>query len=766
MRLDDLENAEAPAVETYLNKVRVLRRIAGKLIEFLAQLEDFQKKLWLKKKFVVETNYCITLDRIPQELYPEIIANHAQHEEWIKLFAVDEIKGDLVTHSYNNPLTVDFLKANDKLVLDTKFFDDAFKAKLIDSIRDFDEHCDGLLIHSENYQALNLIQAKYKEQVKCIYIDPPYNTGDDGFIYKDSYPSSTWLTMIGDRVELGLKTLSSEGVFFISIGDEEQEHLSTLITERYGKTAFFSTLIWEKKKKGTFLSGYIAKMKDYIICIAKDITKFGGLVGEITSEEETYPCVNPSNQRDKRIIPPGIVSKYKDKDYYLKEGSKISAGNMYLTLLSDLVIEKGVLAKELIIEGNWRYSQDTMMNYAADKTLYITQDLYLRRIVTEPREKRMRDTLLRLGNTGEANYSQYDVNDLGKFGWGTNEDANDELHQLLGEQYAVSYPKPSKLLLQLFASVRIKTGNWVDYFAGSGTTGHAVLNLNREDGGDRKYVLVEMGNYFDTVLKPRMEKVVYSRDWKDGKPVNRHTGISQCIKYLRLESYEDTLNNLVFSEDTIQDKAISNNPRLKEDHMLHYMLDVETRGSSSLLNVDAFDEPDKYQLEVKKPGSDEYIIKNVDLLETFNYLIGLRVEHVAQTQRYQASFTRMVDPELPGDRNTKLVLASGLEARMDGKWWFRKVEGWVPRNPYAPNDGLKDRVLVIWRNRTDNLEEDNLVLNTWFELTCRQDKGKEYNIIYVNGSSNLQLMKRKEDHWEVYDIEGKFFQSMWETEDV
>ncbi|MBE9594995.1 MAG: site-specific DNA-methyltransferase, partial [Proteobacteria bacterium] len=112
MRLDDIENADVPAVETYLTKIKVLRNIASKLIDFLAQLENFQKKLWLKKKFVVETNYCITLDKIPEEFYPEIAANDKQRDEWVKLFAIDEIKQNLLDPEYSRPLTVEFLKAN------------------------------------------------------------------------------------------------------------------------------------------------------------------------------------------------------------------------------------------------------------------------------------------------------------------------------------------------------------------------------------------------------------------------------------------------------------------------------------------------------------------------------------------------------------------------------------------------------------------------------------------------------------------------------
>jgi len=104
---------------------------------------EFQKKLWLKKKFVVETNYCITLDRVPEELHPEIADNEEQRKEWVKLFAIDEIKGDLHSRKYSKPLTVKFLKENLFLVLDTGFFDEEFKERLIASIDDFDEQCDG-----------------------------------------------------------------------------------------------------------------------------------------------------------------------------------------------------------------------------------------------------------------------------------------------------------------------------------------------------------------------------------------------------------------------------------------------------------------------------------------------------------------------------------------------------------------------------------------------------------------------------------------------
>ena len=766
MRLDDIENAEAPAVESYLAKIKVLRKIAGKLIDFLAQLEDFQKKLWLKKKFIVETNYCITLDRVPDELYEEVTVNEMQCEEWIKLFAIDEIQTDLHNPGISRPLTAEFLRANNKLVLDTRLFDESFKARLVASIEDFDEQCDGLLIHSENFQAMNLIKKNIYRKVSNIFVDPPYNTGDDGFLYKDSYPSSTWLCMLDERVSVGINMLTDCGVFFASIGDEEQEHLSTLLRQRYGKNRFFANLIWEKKKKGSFLSGQITRMKDYILCVSKNSKSFQGLIGEIVSDVGTYPCVNASNQRDIRKIPAGISSKYQEKDFTKKAGEIISAGNMNLVLVSDLVIKDGLLAQELIIEGNWRYSQDSMSDYAQNRELYITEDLYLRRIVSKPRYKRMKDLLPRLGNDGESDFRAYDINDLSKFGWGTNEDANEELHQILGEQYAASYPKPSKLLTLLLASSRHSKGYWFDFFAGSGTTGHAVINLNREDNGNRKYILVEIGDNFDTVLKPRIAKVVYSESWRDGKPKARHSGISHCFKYIRLEAYEDTLNNLRLDHNPQRKNAVAANPSLKEDYMLHYLLEVETRGSQSLLNIDAFADPTAYTLEIKKPGTDEYTTRAVDLIETFNYLIGLRVMNTSIPQTLQVTFKRMTDPELPEDQHTKLVVDGCIRQDADGPWWFRKVEGWVPKDPANPNNGQGKNVLIVWRKLTSNIEQDNLILDEWFQKNRTSTRDFEFDTIYVNGSNNLPNLKRDDENWKVRLIEEEFMKRMWNGESV
>lgn len=166
--IDDIDAHTTESFLQHLTVIKAIKAVGAKLIQFLASLENYQKRLWLKKKFVVQADYCITLDRISHDLYADICLNEAQRQEWVRLFAIDEIKGDIHFEAYSEPLTVKFLEENPYLVLDTQFFPADFKHRLVSSIDRIDEQCDGLLINSENFQALQLLQEKYKEQVNTI----------------------------------------------------------------------------------------------------------------------------------------------------------------------------------------------------------------------------------------------------------------------------------------------------------------------------------------------------------------------------------------------------------------------------------------------------------------------------------------------------------------------------------------------------------------------------------------------------------------------
>ena len=326
-------------------------------------------------------------------------------------------------------------------------------------------------------------------------------------------------------------------------------------------------------------------------------------------------------------------------------------------------------------------------------------------------------------------------------------------------QPSFSYPKSIHAVVDAIyiGGARQNYAMVLDHFAGSGTTGHAVINLNRNYGGRRKFTLVEMGDYFDTVLLPRIKKVTFTPEWKNGKPKRLATPEEaerspRIVKVIRLESYEDALNNLETRRTDKQqllldDAEAQGTDGLKEQYILRYMLDVETRGSQSLLNVQAFTDPTAYKLKVKRPGSDESREVNVDLLETFNWLIGLTVRHTAAPRAFSAAFER--------DCEKRLRMKGRLKQEADGRYWFRTVTGITP-------DGR--RTLVIWRKLTGHPEQDNLVLDEWFTRQGYSARDNEFDLIYVNGGNNLENLKTPDDLWKVRLIEEDFHRLMFEME--
>jgi len=269
MRLDDVEETSAPRVEQYLSKIKVIRRLAHKIIDFLAQIENFQKKLWLKKKFVTETNYCVTLDRVPEELYPEIAANDAQREEWVRLFAIDEIKGDMFSPAYSEPLKKEFLEDNPFLMLDTQFFDREFKDKLLASLDSIEDLCGGVLLRGENFQSLNMMQKMYREKVKSIYIDPPYNTSASEIIYKNDFKHSSWLSFITGRLLATERLMYGESILCITIDDFEFSKLFTFMEDRYSRDRILGVAAIKNNPSGRATPKGFSIAHEYAIFLAK-----------------------------------------------------------------------------------------------------------------------------------------------------------------------------------------------------------------------------------------------------------------------------------------------------------------------------------------------------------------------------------------------------------------------------------------------------------------------------------------------------------------
>ena len=676
LNLDNLEQGDAGRLDRVLARVRTIRRIGGKIIDFLGQLEDFQKQLWLKKKFVLETQWCVTLDRVPEALYPEIAANAAQGAEWVELFAVDEIAGDLTNGNvaWSNPPSVAFLKANPSLVLDTRHFDRNFTDLLLTALSDagpLNEQTDGLLVHGENFQALNLLQARYEEQVECIYIDPPYNTESDEFLYKDGYQTSTWISMLSNRALLARSLMEQNGLFFMQIGDEEGARSHILLDS-----------VFPDRKNAAV--------------VRRGIKNVQAQFNDITRLSVGYDIIHIYSKTPELRVP------------HLRQRHRIEKPGKWDTFWrgTDRQTMRYQLFDQSPETGQWRWEQQRALNAVENYENYLTCEAGRKTLDEWYIENLQAGTDLDFVRCNEDHVVQYYV--------------PPQSHRLLSDNWLdiptagtfADFPTEKSIaLLQRVITWNTSVGGIVlDFFAGSGTTGHAIVNLNREDEGRRKYILVEMGNHFDTVLLPRMKKVVHSPDWKDGKPLSRK-GVSQLFKYVRLESYEDTMDSLELrplSEG--QAWLLARNAALAEDYRLRYALGEETAYSACLLGS-YFTNPFAYTLSVVRDGVRREI--PVDLPETFNYLIGLCVE-----------CRRRID-------NVLTITGADAEGR---------------------------KCLILWRNLD---ETDAAVLDAWFDRH-RGQFGEALDVIYANGDHTLSAKRRQEDTWKTEIIEPIFRELMFE----
>ncbi|HWS99819.1 MAG TPA: site-specific DNA-methyltransferase [Pyrinomonadaceae bacterium] len=618
------------------------------------------------------------------------------------------------------PITIDFLKANPFLVLDTKFFDQEFKDRLLASFENLDEQTDGLLIHSENFQALNLLQERHREQVKCIYIDPPYNTDATPIIYKNGYRSSSWLSLIETRLVKAKRFLSDKGIICVTIDDYQVHELASLLDNIFDRANQLGIAVIRNNPSGRSTVKGFSVCHEYAFFYRKtDAATLARLprsekqLDRFTEEDGVHVdwrnfrkdggAVTHRAERPKQFYP--IYVRAIEKSLRIPEMSWDKVKRQWDTLEQPREDEIIVLPiDEKGKERVWSLNHTSAIENLEDLDVRVSKEgnvqIYRRHIPSE----------------GVLPRSWWDKNT-----YAAREYGSAALTKLFGEATTFSFAK-SPFAVQdciWIAGLDSESSDSVlDFFAGSGTTAHAVINLNREDGGSRKYLLVEMGKYFDEVTKPRIQKVIYSKDWKDGKPVSRE-GSSHLFKYLRLESYEDALNNIELKRSEEQASMLEAHDEFREDYMLRYMLNVEARGSASLLNIENFADPFNYQLNVATGASvSETRPVTVDLVESFNYLLGLRIKHV------------------------------------DTIRGFRVVEGTNPEG---------EKVLVIWRNTREKSNDD---LDHFFQEQGYNTRDRQFDLIYTNGDNNLENLKRADETWKVRLIEEEFQRLMFDVQDV
>ena len=692
--IDDI-NLDAPqSFDRQLRMVKAFKTVAGKIIALLAQLENFQKKLWLKKKMVVQADYCITLDRIPESFYHDIAANQAQHNEWVRLFAIDEIQGDLVTPAYSNPLSIEFLKANPFLVLDTKFFGWDWKYKLMATIDNIDEQCDGLLINSENFQALNFLVNRFKNSIRTIYIDPPYNTVHSEILYKNQFKHSSWISLLNNGTSTAKRFLMGTSSFGFAIDDYELPKLLPFVYQEFNDFDV-SVIIVNHHPQGS--GGKLSRTHEYyIVCTSIDSPNILGEETENYSEDRSFMRSGTAENNFR-------YGRWKSFYALLLDPAtnKIVDAEDPIPLTDPIPFEDINGLKRVYPinsrgeERVWRASYLSGRVKAKNGELFVSDGGTIYQAIDHEEKRKV---LFSNWTDTKFNSGIHGASILNNLGLGGEFDYPKSIYTMETGLIAQSFNDKAAIIL--------------DYFGGSATTVHATINLNRKDNGERKYILVEMGEYFNSVTKPRIQKVIYSEDWRDGKPVSRN-GSSHCFKYMRLESYEDTLNNLQLHRSD-QQQALLNQEHFGEEYLLHYMLDVESR--DSLLNLDIFKRPFGYKLKVTE--NNELNEQEVDLVETFNYLIGLAVK------------------SLEIIRGNVVVQGSNLQG---------------------------EKILVIWR---DVEETDNQALNEFFRKLNINTRDTEFKRIYVNGDNNLENIRMDDEQWKVVLIEEEFHKRMFDTKDV
>lgn len=383
------------------------------------------------------------------------------------------------------------------------------------------------IIHGDNLEALKSLLPEYEGRVKCIYIDPPYNTGNEKWVYNDNVNDpkikkwlgevvgkpgedlsrhDKWLCMMYPRLKLLHKLLAEDGAVFISIDDNELANLKLLCDEIFGANNLVTNFIWERKKKPAFLSNQLGSITEYVLCYGKEIKSLPAFTSSEfkTTEGKKYPLNNAGNGISILTFPEQSVQFHIDNS--IIEPQDMSGGNIITKLLDKVVIVNGKNITPFRLEGEWRYSQTRLNEIISNK-----EELIISKIPFRPNHIKRGGDEKKIHNF--LSYRTYDIN--------TNEDASANLQSIFGQK-AFDFSKPDNLLSFLIDLITDSESIILDSFAGSGTTAHAVLNLNKKDGGNRKFILVEMEDYAESITAERVRRVM--RGYGEGKNATAGTG--------------------------------------------------------------------------------------------------------------------------------------------------------------------------------------------------------------------------------------------------
>ena len=361
-----------------------------------------------------------------------------------------------------------------------------------------DNGSQNMIIHGDNLEALKALLPEYEGRVKCIYIDPPYNTGNEGWIYNDNVNDpkikkwlgevvgkegedlsrhDKWLCMMYPRLKLLHKLLAEDGAIFISIDDNEQANLKLICDEIFGDRNFIATFVWEKRLNRENRK-VVSSRHDYLLCYAKGITADRVIKQLPMSGEALERYSNPDND---------------PRGPWKSDPATAQAGHATQAQFYTLKAPNG---KEHYLPAGrcWLYTESVMKKAIEDGYIWFGANGN-----NTPRKK----TYLYEKERGLTPETIWFANDVS-----TNEMAKNELKQIFPEVIPFTTPKPHELIEQIIKIATEPDTVILDSFAGSGTTAHAVLNMNKADGGQRRFILIEMMDYADSITAERVKRVI------------------------------------------------------------------------------------------------------------------------------------------------------------------------------------------------------------------------------------------------------------------
>ncbi|OYX26269.1 MAG: type III restriction endonuclease subunit M [Flavobacteriales bacterium 32-35-8] len=438
------------------------------------------------------------------------------------------------------------------------------------------------IIHGDNLEALKSLLPEYEGKINCIYIDPPYNTGNESWVYNDNvnHPKikkwlgevvgkdgedltrhDKWLCMMYPRLKLLHKLLSKDGAIFISIDDNEHSHLKLLCDEIFGNSNFIETLIWKKRATAPN-DRIIGKNHEYVIVYAKKLSECK-LYLQSRSEELNKAYSNPDNDK---------YGDWRASDLSANgKGGRLAASCIFPIINPD---DNSVFNPP---EGKcWLYNQEKINTLINDGRIGFRKNTgtpFLKRYLNEVRQGTTLATIV-----DNAGFSQDSAKE----------------NKLIFNDSVFEFPKPSSFIEVLLTTGTNKKAIVLDSFAGSGTTAHAVLNLNKKDGGNRKFILIELMDYANTITAERVKRVIkgYGEDKKVVKGTGGNFNYYELGEPLFLQ--EDILNEVVGVENilkyiwysetrtpftTIPDLAEANyriGSKDQTDYYFYYLIDGQT----------------------------------------------------------------------------------------------------------------------------------------------------------------------------------------------